>query len=278
MCALHEFSTPVTNWRIEHEPSNTVLPTSFVIFFQDLVVADQEGQLLHAMYPDWMHESVNPMHIGCMANRNIQAITLTQQPPESIHCLGMRRSLALASKQETAVLSSAFSFMSWHQRYQYCFTCAAPLVMADGERAKVCAQCNTRSYPHVSPCIIVAIIKGQQLLLARAPHFKAGRYSVLAGFIEPGESAEDAVCREVYEEAHIEVKNIEYVGSQGWPFPSQLMLGFICEYKSGHIELDSDELEEGGWYDIDDLPETSLPISISHFLIKEAIRRIKGCG
>jgi NAD+ diphosphatase len=132
-------------------------------------------------------------------------------------------------------------------------------------------------YPRLAPAMIVAVERGNEILLGRSPHFPAGIYSVLAGFVEPGESAEEAVIREVYEETNIVCDNVQYYSSQAWPFPNSLMLGFTAQYVSGNVDTEADELEDADWFAFDDLP-TTFPgnISISQWLLNDFIERKRG--
>jgi NAD+ diphosphatase len=129
-------------------------------------------------------------------------------------------------------------------------------------------------YPRLSPAMIVAVERGNEILLARSAHFPPGIFSVLAGFVEPGESAEEAVIREVFEETAIVVKDVRYFGSQPWPYPNSLMLGFTAAYESGEINTENDEIEAAGWYAAAELPST-FPgsISISQWLLNDFIER-----
>lgn len=122
------------------------------------------------------------------------------------------------------------------------------------ERAMYCQPCDLRSYPRISPSMIVLVTRGDEILLARSPRFVTGVYSTLAGFAEPGESAEDCLVREVREEVAVEVQNIQYVGSQCWPFPHSMMLGFHAEYAGGEIVMQPDEIEDAQWFSVHDLP------------------------
>ena len=122
-------------------------------------------------------------------------------------------------------------------------------------------------YPSIAPCVLAMVTKGDEILLARNKYFPENWYSTLAGFIEAGETAEEALKREVMEEVNIEVQNIKYFGSQPWPFPSQLMLGYFCEYKSGEIEIEEAEIADAKWFKIDELPNVPPKLSISGQLI-----------
>lgn len=135
------------------------------------------------------------------------------------------------------------------------------------ERAKECPDCGLLSYPRISPAIIVLVMKEDRLLLARAHRHPPGFYSVLAGFVEPGENLEEAVAREIREEVGIEVEDICYFGSQPWPFPDSLMIAFTCRYSSGDITLEEDELQDAGWFSPSDLPPIPPKISIARQLI-----------
>jgi NAD+ diphosphatase len=126
-------------------------------------------------------------------------------------------------------------------------------------------------YPSISPCVLALIIKDNQILLARNALFPQGLYSALAGFIEVSETAEETVEREVYEEVSLKVKNVKYFGSQSWPFPSQLMLAYTCDYESGDIKVDGNEIVDAKWFDIDNLPNTPPNSTLSGRLINSYI-------
>ena len=168
-----------------------------------------------------------------------------------------------------AIAARAVQIVEWDRTHQFCSCCATPMTQLPTERAKRCPSCQHRQYPQLSPAVIMLIYRGRQVLLARAPRFRAGMYSVLAGFVEPGESLEEAVAREVREEVGIEIQNIQYFGSQPWPFPKSLMLG----YASGEITPDLDEIEVADWFDADQLPPIPGELSIAYKLIDWFVRR-----
>lgn len=155
----------------------------------------------------------------------------------------------------------------WNTNHQYCGRCGSLTETKTDERAKICPECGLVNYPRLSPAVIVAIIKDNQILLATSPRFKSNFYSVLAGFVEPGETLEDCVKREVREEVGIEVKNIRYFGSQPWPFPDSLMVAFTCEWAKGEIVIDHNEILKAGWFGVDNLPVVPAKISIARRLI-----------
>jgi NAD+ diphosphatase len=162
---------------------------------------------------------------------------------------------------------TAVHLVEWEKNCKFCSRCRAQLISKTDIRAKECPECGRLEFPRLSPAIIVLIEKEDTLLLARSSRFPAAFYSVLAGFVEPGESLEDAVHREVREEAGITVKNVAYFGSQPWPFPDSLMIGFTAEYESGEIVIDKDEIVEAGWYKADSLPLIPGKLSIARQLI-----------
>ncbi|MEL6470795.1 MAG: NAD(+) diphosphatase [Cyanobacteria bacterium J06623_4] len=166
-----------------------------------------------------------------------------------------------------AIAARAVQIVEWDRTHQYCGHCATPTIQLPTERAKRCPRCKLRQYPRLSPAVIMLIHRGSDLLLARAPRFRPGMYSVLAGFVEPGESLEEAVAREVKEEVGIEIKNIQYFGSQPWPFPKSLMLGFVAEYAGGTITPDPKEIEAADWFTKHNLPPVPGKLSIARKLI-----------
>lgn len=164
--------------------------------------------------------------------------------------------------------SRALQLQLWLRDHQYCGRCGQRTQLADRSRGLRCEGCEHISYPRLSPCVIVAVTRGDQILLAAANQRRASFYSTLAGFIEPGESAEQAVAREVKEEVGVDLKNIRYFDSQPWPFPGQLMLGFFAEYAGGELIIDTEELSDAGWFKADDLPPIPPETSISGRLIR----------
>ena len=165
----------------------------------------------------------------------------------------------------------AVQILEWDRNHQFCGRCGAPTVTMPNERAKHCTECGLSSYPRLSPAIIIAVtreIDGEKrILLARNHRFPAGRYSVLAGFVEPGESLEECAAREVMEEVGIEIGNIRYFGSQPWPFPNSLMFGFTAEYVGGDFQLEEVEIAEAGWFSANNLPNLPQKPSIARQLI-----------
>ena len=165
------------------------------------------------------------------------------------------------------MLGYAAQIGTWAREHRFCGSCGQAMTQVHLERAMFCQPCDLRSYPRISPSMIVLVTRGYEVLLARSPRFVPGVYSTLAGFAEPGESAEECLIREVREEVQVEVKNIEYMGSQCWPFPHSMMLGFHAEYAGGDIVPQADEIEDAQWFSIHNMPPLPASRSIARYLI-----------
>lgn len=170
----------------------------------------------------------------------------------------------------------AVQVVEWDRTHQYCGRCGSRTYTKDNERAKACPECKHLNFPRLSPAVIMAVEKGNELLLARSAHFPKGMFSVLAGFVEPGETIEECVVREVKEEVGITVGKVRYVASQPWPFPNSLMLGFTAEYLEGDLNLDPTEIAEAGWFTADALPSIPGRISIARRLIDRFLEKQGG--
>lgn len=156
----------------------------------------------------------------------------------------------------------------WNMNFKFCGRCGVLTQKARQEHMRKCPECSLVSYPRISPAILVAVIKEDQILLARGVDFPDKKmFSVLAGFVNPGETLEECVAREIFEETQIRVKEIRYFGSQPWPFPDSLMIGFTAEYDSGEIRIDETEIAEAGWFYADTLPLLPGKMSLSRELI-----------
>lgn len=166
-----------------------------------------------------------------------------------------------------AIAGRAVQIAAWDRNHQFCGHCSARTDYLPSERATRCPNCGLMNFPRLSPAVIVRINRGPELLLARNRNFVGGFYSIIAGFVEPGESLEEAVVREVAEETSIQIKNLRYHGSQPWPYPNSLMLGFTAEYAGGEIHIDESELADAGWFRWDALPMVPQQISIAGQLI-----------
>ena len=167
------------------------------------------------------------------------------------------------------VAGRAVQLVEWDRTHRFCGRCAAPTEPAAGERARRCSACGLLAFPRLAPAMIVLVTRdgGREALLARGTRFPIPMWSCLAGFVEPGETLEEAVHREVREEVGLEVDDVRYWGSQPWPFPHSLMLGFTASWAGGAIEPDPTEIAEAGWYRRDDLPTIPPAMSIARRMI-----------
>jgi NAD+ diphosphatase len=156
---------------------------------------------------------------------------------------------AMIDGGEAAIVAEARSLIDWHARHRFCAQCGTPSVVASGGWMRLCPNCNAHHFPRVDPVVIMLGVKGERCLLGRGLRRPGARFSCLAGFMEPGETLEEAVRREILEESGIRIGRVRYLASQPWPFPSSLMMGFLCEALSEEITIDPDELAEARWFE-----------------------------
>lgn len=194
------------------------------------------------------------------------------EAPEGMVFLDLRGLLGWVDEDFFAMAGRAKQIVEWHKTHRFCGRCGTETVSTSSEElAKECPRCGMLFYPRLSPAVIVLIRRGDRVLLARSPGFPPGMYSVLAGFVEPGESIEETISREVCEEVGIEVENVRYFGSQPWPFPNSLMIGFTADYAGGELRTDPEEIEDAGWYTVDDLPRLPPGASIARAMIEDFV-------
>jgi NAD+ diphosphatase len=181
-----------------------------------------------------------------------------------------------ASVDETtwALAGRAVQIVEWERTHRYCGRCATETIESRGERARKCPKCGLLAFPRLAPAVITVVTRGNELLLARNVNFRGGMFSAIAGFVEPGESLESAVRREVYEEVGITVGDVRYFGSQPWPFPHSLMIGFLSEWESGEIVVDPTEIAEASWFKPGALPSIPPPLSIARKLIDAVVEKL----
>lgn len=170
-------------------------------------------------------------------------------------------------EETTARIFRAKALLEWRKKSIFCQVCGAPMKDHPTLTAVQCSSCKELVFPRIEPCVIVLVNKGEEILLARHANRNTNMYACIAGFMEAGETAEQAVAREVKEETGLTVKNIKYFGTQSWPFPSQLMIAFTAEYDSGEIKVQEEEICDARWFSRDNLPTTPQPGSIAYRLI-----------
>lgn len=190
------------------------------------------------------------------------------EPQDGFAFVQLRSLFGSMDEALLGLASRAAQLAEWARTHRFCGHCANPMQLASGERAFKCSACGMIAYPRISPAMMVLIKKGDEILLARHTISPTGRFSALAGFLEAGESIEEAVHREVMEEVGLKVRNLQYFGSQSWPFPHSLMIAFTAEYASGQITPDTSEIAEARWFGPNDVqPEAPPGVSISNLLL-----------
>ncbi len=167
---------------------------------------------------------------------------------------GLRSLWGVLEDAELGLASQASQLLGWDRDHRFCGRCGGATAPRTNERARYCPNCHLSHYPRHAPAVMVRITRGDRILLARSPRFAPGMYSVLAGFVEAGESIEQAAHREVLEEVGLTIANLQYFTSQSWPFPHSLMIAFSADYRAGDIVLEDPEIEDAGWYRRDQLP------------------------
>lgn len=192
--------------------------------------------------------------------------------PDDLTPTPLRQCFEILGMDWYVTTAKAISVITWDKNHEYCGRCGSKTIYKSGTFERVCEHCKLSFYPRISPSMIVLIKNRDKILMSRSPHFTPGAYGLIAGFLEVGESIEDAVHREVQEEVGLKIKNLRYFGSQSWPFPDSLMIGFTADYDSGEIVLQTNEIESADWYRYDQLPGgPSVNISIARKLIDHFI-------
>jgi NAD+ diphosphatase len=195
--------------------------------------------------------------------------------PPGYGWLGLRALFSVLDDAHFALAGRALQLLQWDRDHQFCGRCGAPTVTREEERARLCPACKLTAYPRVAPAVMALIKRGRELLLARSPHFPNGMYSALAGFVEPGETLEQCLAREVAEEVGVTVTNLSYFASQPWPFPHSLMIAFACDWAGGEIRTEDPEIEAANWFDVLQLPKIPSKISIARRLIDAVSAEIR---
>lgn len=263
---IHKFAQQLAYW---------------IIFSGDRVVSHStEPSITHSQWQDldYAHQYADSIvQIGTHNDLPCYAIDMQREKLEldDINTYSLRSFFMHGEVELFYLVAKAWQYVLFRRTHRFCGQCGSEMQQIDWEMAMQCHRCSHRCYPRVSPCIIVAIKKGDRILLAQGKSQRERKmFSTLAGFVESGESLEQAVHREVFEEVGIKIKNLEYFGSQPWPFPHSLMMGFLADFDSGEIKVDGKEILEAHWFAVDDLPFVPPNISIAGKLIDETLSRI----
>jgi len=241
----------------EEEPDHT---PGFWIILQGnsllVPITSPEAQLPDGLLPNGLGAKTEPIRIGLWQDKPLRAVRIAMDTtlPTDYEALSFQGTDTRLDNTLASIAGRAAQILHWERRSHFCSHCGGELARIPDSWGKRCHSCGDEHFPHIHPCIIVLVRRGPELLLIRNAAWNPGRFSLVAGFVDFGESLEECVQREVREEAGIEVTNIRYVGSQSWPFPSQQMVGFIAEYAGGEVKPDGTEVVEAEWFHEDALP------------------------
>jgi NAD+ diphosphatase len=246
----------------------------FVIVGQEILCVSENGSPRPILADEmrWLEiDRHAEIFLGRYQGRSCFAVVASGRAPQGYALLNLRAWLGRVAPPVFYLAGRAQQLADWERDHRFCGRCGTNMENHSVDRAKQCPSCGLISYPRLSPSIIVLVRKGEEMLLARNANWPRGMYSTLAGFVEPGESIEQTVHREVLEEVGLRVKNVRYLGSQSWPFPNSLMLGFHADYASGDIVCQEGEIADAKWFHYSDLPGVPPGTAISRWLIDHFI-------
>ncbi len=247
--------------------------------FQDshLLVSEPAGELPVIPDPESLGVPArSPQYLGTLGGRHCFAASVPMEvsAPAGWVFRGLRGLFQRLGDDELALAGRALQLVAWDRTHAFCGACGTATFARTSERARECPKCSLVVYPRLAPVVMCLVRRGDELLLARSPRFPEGVYSALAGFVEPGETLEQCVHREVREEVGVRVSNLRYFASQPWPFPHSLMIAFFADHAGGEIAPDGVEIESAGWFRSGGLPRLPARISIARRLIDAAMVEI----
>lgn len=254
-------------------------PGFWFIFDKDMLMVEKKNDKASIPYFDNIEktglDTTKSIYLGRLDTYPCFAVQQNDSGvyPEAFGFEVLRQLFGALEEELFWLAARAYHLVNWDQKSRFCGQCGKGTQLLKTEHAKACPECGLVAYPKISPAIIVAITKRDKILLARGNRFTSKFYSVLAGFVEPGENLEECVKREVLEEVGIHVNNIRYFGSQPWPFPDSLMLGFTAEYAGGELKPDPSEILTADWFSADSLPDIPGSLSIARRLIDNFIEK-----
>lgn len=266
---------PSVNNVFERVYPPTTIPTEPALWFllqnKKLLVQDQDQSIALLQGDESLLANIKYrpiLYIGKLNGQPCLAcdIDSEQTLPANWKALGLRELYGKIQDIEYNIATYTSQLISWLETSRYCSVCGDPMTTIERSWGKQCPQGHYNAYPPVIPAIIVLIQDGERIFMGHKPGW-GKRYGLIAGFVEPGETLEECVHREIKEETGIEVKDLKYISSQPWPFPSQLMVGFTAQYKDGVFQPHDDELDDARWFTRDTLPELPPPSSVAYLLI-----------
>jgi len=249
-------------------PKQKVDPAWWFAIQQDKVLIQQEpsGARIPRVvdFVEFVLDISRQHYLGRLDGCDCYAVEVAEEvkPPQGMMFEGLRQVYGRVDEYLFALAGRALQIVDWDRTHKFCGRCGSQTRTLATERAKECPKCGLLNFPRLAPAIIVLVRRDREMLLARARRFATAMYSTIAGFVEPGETLEEAVMREVKEESGVTVKDIRYFGSQPWPFPHSLMIGFTANYASGQITLNDSENIDVGWFTAEKLP-SQLPSEMS---------------
>lgn len=253
-------------------PAPDSTPALFFIFKNNQLALSPEGSVPELPTNHSLQKALNrSIYLGTLDGQPCYAGELQTELEPSWEWCEFRTLYGHISEKLYSLIGHASQIVTWDRAHQFCPTCGAATHPSEQEKCKICPNCGYRSYPRISPSIIVSVTRGDELLMLRSPHFPEGLFSVVAGFVDAGETLEAAVIREVWEETGIRIKNIRYHSNQPWSFPHSLMVGFTAEYASGTLTPCPIEVEAAGWYTAETMPTLPSRSAIARNLIDDFI-------
>jgi NAD+ diphosphatase len=267
------FSSIKADFEFRHGDSNTNHDDSYWVILQGGGIVLQKTPnglgLPCGPLPEWLITKHHPLLIGMWRTKPLYAISVSPALPlqDPFVSDDFNANQDHVDIQTLTLAGLAKQILHWEHQSRNCPRCGAASERLKESWGTHCTSCNTHHFPHIHPCAIILVKRGNELLLTRKAEWVAGRYSLVAGFLDFGESLEECAIREVREETGIEICNVRYVGSQNWPFPAQLMAGFVADYAGGEIRVDHNELEDARWFQADAMPLLPGKRSIARWII-----------
>lgn len=266
-----------TDWKPGWNTATPEPEDLLLLFSRADILKPGEGWLVTRDDPRLAGVDIDAVALGTIGERAVYVTELPEDTP-GFEPVNLREAILMREGVPAALVSTGFQVWQWWRDHRFCGRCGGETGFHPRERAKWCPTCNIPWYPRLAPCVIVVIRQGDRFLLAKNARVKRHFYSLIAGFVEPGESLEEAVAREVMEETGLAVTNVRYCESQPWPFPHQLMVGFFADYAGGELVLQEDELSDAGWYRPGDTPPVPPKTTIAGRLIRLMEQEIGKAG
>ncbi|MEM1230986.1 MAG: NAD(+) diphosphatase [Pseudomonadota bacterium] len=264
---------------LEHAPDPLPDRRCYFVWLEGRLLGQEEQGALRPLDGDayrWLDIEVQYEHfLGLYDGAACYVVQASGAKPPGTSSGDLRSWLGRVEPDLFSLAGRSAQILDWYRSNQYCGRCGTPMEDHHNDRARQCPNCGYVAYPRLSPSIIVLVTRGDEMLLARNAAWPTGMFSTLAGFVEPGESIEQTVHREVKEEVGVDVTSLKYLGSQSWPFPNSLMLGFHAEYAGGELVLQDEEISEADWFTVDNLPQIPPPAAISRWLIDDFCAAVK---